>query len=120
MLDVEKGLACDRDYMWLAHFELLGVLETERKALRRPAENSLPKVTPCGAEGNFGTNTPRFLAVSIFEHECNVTISFNFYAIEATSEIIPFLFSCDSRVGLGRQRLFRPWSFPIANLRWRN
>ena len=120
MLDVEKGLACDRDYMRLAHFELLGFLETERKALRRPTENSLPKLTPYGADGNFGTNTPRFLTVGIFEHECNVTISFNFYAIEAASEVVPFLFSCDSCIRLRRQRLFRRWSFPLANLRWRN
>ena len=69
VINIEKGLACDRDYMRLAHFELLGVLETERKALRRPTENSLPKLTPCGAEGNFGTNISRFLAFGIFEHE---------------------------------------------------
>ena len=60
----------------------------------------------CGADGNFGTNNPRFLAVRIFEHERNVTISFNFYAIEAASEVVPFLFSCDSCIRLGRQRLF--------------
>ena len=63
---------------------------------------------------------PDFLTVGIFEHECNVTISFNFYAIEAASEVVPFLFSCDSCIRLGRQRLFRRWSFPLANLRWRN
>ena len=106
--------------MRLAHVELLGVLETERKALRRPTENSLPKLTPYGADGNFGTNAPRFLAVGIFEHECNVTICFNFYAVEAASEVVPIFFGCDSRIRLGRQRLFRRWSFPIANLRWRN
>ena len=25
VIDIEKGLACDRDYMGLAHFEFLGV-----------------------------------------------------------------------------------------------
>src|SRR6266436_8014528 len=44
--DIEKGLACDRDYMRLAHFEPLGFFETERKALRGPTENKLPKLTP--------------------------------------------------------------------------
>ena len=120
VIDIEKGLACDRDYMRLAHFEPLGFLETERKALRRPTENGLPKLTPGGADGNFGTNTSRFPAFGIFEHECNVTICFNFYAIEAASEVIPFLFSCDSRIRLGRQRYIRPWPFPLVNLRWRN
>lgn len=80
MLDIEKGLTCDRDYMRLAYFEFLGFLETERKTLRRPTENSLPKFAPCGADRNFGANTSCFLAVGIFKHECNVTICFNFYA----------------------------------------
>ena len=120
MLNIEKRLPCDRDYMLLAHFELLGILERERKTLRRPTENSLPKFAPRGANGNFGTNTPRFLAVGIFEHESYVAISLNLYAIEAASKVIPFLFSCDSRIRLRRQRLIRPWSFPLANLRWRN
>src|SRR5947208_2072962 len=120
VLDIEKGLACDRDYMLLAHFELLGILERERKALRRPTENSLPKFAPCGADGNFGTNSSCFFAVGIFEHESNVAISLNLYANNAASEIIPFLFSCDSRVGLGRQRNFRFRPFPVANLRWCN
>ncbi|SRR6266536_3417959 len=120
VIDIEKGLACNRDYMRLAHFEPLGFLETERKALRRPTENSLPKLTPRGADGNFGTNTSCFLAVGIFEHESNVTICFDFYANEATSEVIPFLFSCDSRIRLGRQRHIGLWPFPLVNLRWRN
>src|SRR6266487_6274552 len=106
--------------MLLAHLELLGFLETERKALRRPTENRLPKLTPYGADGNFGTNTSRFLALGILEHECDVTISLNLYANNAASEIIPFLFSCDSRIRLSRQRLIRRWPFPLANLRWRN
>ena len=116
--NIEKGLTCDRDYMRLAYFELLGFLETERKALRCPTENSLPKLTPCGADGNFGTNTSRFLAFGVFEHKRNVTIVFNFYAVEAASEVIPFLFSCDSRIRLGRQRHIGPWSFPPVDLRW--
>src|SRR6266436_298189 len=106
--------------MLLAHFELLGILERERKALRRPTENSLPKFAPCGADRNFGTNTSCFLAVGIFEHESYVAISLNLYANNAASEIIPFLFSCDSRLGLGRQRHIRFRPFPVANLRWRN
>ncbi|SRR6266487_3320602 len=120
VIDIEKGLACDRDYMSLAHFEPLGFLETERKALRRPTENKLPKLAPLGADGNFGTNTSRFLAVGIFEHESNVTICFDFYANEAASEVIPFLFNCDSRIRLGRQRHIRLRPFPLVNLRWRN
>src|SRR5438067_2467884 len=120
VLDIEKGLACDRDYMRLAYFELLGFLETERKTLRRPTENSLPKHTPYGADGNFSTNTSRFLAVGIFEHESNVAISLNLYANNAASEVIPFLFSCDSRIRLSRQRHIRSWPFPLANLRRRN
>src|SRR5437899_124137 len=120
VLHIEKGLACDRDYMRLAHFEPLGFLETERKALRRATENSLPKLAPYGADGNFGTHTSRFLAFGILEHKCNVTICFDFYALETASEVIPFLFSCDSRIRLGRQRHIRLWPFPLVNLRWRN
>ena len=74
VIDIEKGLTCDRDYMRLAHFEPLGSLETERKALRRPTENKLPKFTPLGADRNFGINTSRFPAVGILEYESNVTI----------------------------------------------
>src|SRR4029077_8224202 len=103
--------------MRLAHFELLGILETERKALRRSTENSLPKLAPRGADGNFGTNTSCFFAVGILEHESNVTISFDFYANEAASEVIPFLFSRDSRNRLRRQRHIRFRRFPVANLR---
>src|SRR5947208_16086673 len=74
VIDIKKGHACDRDYMLLSEFELLGCFETERKALRRPAENKLPKLTPLGADGNFRINTSRSLAVGIFEHKSNVTI----------------------------------------------
>ena len=112
MTNIEKGLTCDRDYMLLAHLELLGFLETERKALRRPTENSLPKLTPCGADGNFGINTSGFLAFGVFEHKRNVTIVFNFYAVEAASEVIPFLFSRDSRIRVGRQRLLSDLALP--------
>jgi hypothetical protein len=99
--NIEKGLTCDRDYMRLAQFERLGSLETERKALRRPTENSLPKLTPWGADGNFGINTSRFLTFGIFEHKCNVAIFLNFYTVEAAGEVILFFFSCDSRIRLG-------------------
>ena len=74
VLDIEKGLACDGDYMLFAHFECLGFLETERKALRRPTENNLAKLTPCGPYGDFGVNTFRFPPFGIFEHQCNVTV----------------------------------------------
>src|SRR5437899_11869930 len=120
VIDIERGLARYRDYMRLAHFEPLGSLETERKTLRRPTENSLPKFAPRGADRNFGTNTSCFLAVGILEHESNVAICFDFYANEADSEVIPFLFSCDSRIRLGRQSHIRLRSFPLVNLRWRN
>src|SRR6266487_4452830 len=106
--------------MLLAHFELLGILERERKTLRHPTENSLPKFAPRGADGNFGTNTSCFLAVGIFEYESYVAVCFDFYANNAASEVIPFLFSCDSRLGLGRQRHFRFRPLPLANLRWCN
>src|SRR5438094_9123382 len=106
--------------MLLAHLELLGFPESERKALRRPTENSLPKFAPRGADGNFGANSSCFFAVRIFEYESYVAISLNLYANNAASEIIPFLVICDSRVGLGRQRHIRFRPFPVANLRWRN
>ena len=120
VIDIEKGHACDRDYVLLAEFEPLGCFETERKALRRPAKNKLPKLAPLGTDRNFGTNTSRFLPVGIFELESNVTICFDFYANEVTSEVIPFLFSRDSRIRLGRQWHIRLRRFPLVNLRWRN
>ena len=39
-----------------------------------------------GADGNFGTHISRFRAFGVFEHECNVTIVFDFYLNEAASE----------------------------------
>src|SRR5207244_12201837 len=102
--------------MLLAHFELLGILERERKTLRHPTKNSLPKFAPRGADGNFGTNTSCFLAVGIFEHESYVAISLHLYANNAASDVIPFLFSCDARVGRGRhmQPSIRP--LPVGSL----
>ena len=120
VIDIEERFACDRDYMRLAKFEPSGCFETERKALCRPTENKLPKLAPLGADRNLGINTSRFLAFGVFEHKRNVTIVFNFYANEAASEVIPFLFSCDSCIRLGRQRHIGPWSFPLVDLRWRN
>ena len=72
--DIEERFASDRDDVLLAKFEPLGFLETERKALQRPAENKLAKLTPVGADRNLGINTSRFLAVGIFEHESNITV----------------------------------------------
>src|SRR5438093_13514401 len=101
---MEECFACDRDYVLLAKFEPLGCFETERKALCRPTENNLPKLTPFGANRNFGINTSRFLAVGIFKHESNITVIFDFYVNHVTCQVIPFLFSWDSRIRLGRQR----------------
>src|SRR6266480_856746 len=120
VIDIEERFACDGDYVLLAKFEPLGSVETERKALHRPTENKLSKLTPLGAERNFGINTSRFPAVGIFEHESNVAICFDFYANEAASEVIPFLFSCDSRIRLGRQSHIWLRPFPLVNLRWRS
>src|SRR5438094_7539987 len=120
VIDIEKGFACDGDYMRLAKFEPLGFFETERKALRRPTENKLSKLTPLGADRNFGINASRFLAVGIFEYESNVSVCFDFYVNHAASEVIPFLFSCDSRIRFGRQRHIRLRPFPLVNLRRRN
>ena len=120
VIDIEERFACDCDYVLLAKFAPLRCFKTERKALRRPTENKLPKLAPLGADRNLGINTSRFLAVGIFEHESNVAISLNLYANNAASEIIPFLFSCDSRIRLGRQRHIRLRPFPLVNLRWRN
>src|SRR5207249_3732487 len=80
VIDIEERFACDCDYVLLAKFEPLGVLETERNALRRPAENKLPKLAPIGADRNLGINSSRFLAVGIFEHKSNITVIFDFYA----------------------------------------
>ena len=102
VIDIEERLARDRDYMLLAHFEPLGRFETQRKALRRPGKNSLPKLTPLGADGNFSANGSHSLAVGIFEHERNVAVCLDFYGNDAASEVIPFLFSWDSRLRLRR------------------
>src|SRR5436190_22127272 len=120
VIDIEEGFACDRDYVLLAKFESLGCFETERKALRRPTENKLSKLTPLGADRNFGINASRFLAVGIFEYESNVSVCFDVYVNHAASQVIPLLFSCDSRILLGRQRDIRLRPSPPVNLRWRN
>src|SRR5206468_12501042 len=92
VINIEKGLACDRDYMRLAHFEPLVVLESERKALRRPTVNSLPKLTTCRADGNFRTNSSCFLAFGVVEVVCNVTIVFNFLINVSARECLTFMF----------------------------
>src|SRR5438477_8327750 len=61
VIDIEKRFACDRDYVLLAKFEPLGCFETERKALRRPAENSPPKLAPLGPTGISALTLPVFL-----------------------------------------------------------
>src|SRR5438128_3285260 len=119
VIDIEERFACNRDDVLLAHFELLGVLEAERKALRRPAENKLAKLTPVGADRNLDINTSRFLAVGIFEHKSNITVIFDFYANEAAREVVPFLFSWDSRIRLRSQRHVRLRPVPLVNLRRR-
>ena len=59
-MDIEKGLACDRDYMRLTHFELLGILETEGSSVSSNRKQSAEART-IGADRNFGTNTSSFL-----------------------------------------------------------
>jgi hypothetical protein len=78
VIGVEKRFTRDRDYMLLANFECLGSLETERKALRRPAKDSLPKLTPLGADGNFSANASRFLAFGILEYQSHVAVCLDF------------------------------------------
>jgi len=78
VIDVEKRFARDRNYMLLANFEPFGCFETERKALHCPAENSLPNLTPLGADGNFGTHGSHSVAAGIFERESNVAVCLDF------------------------------------------
>src|SRR5947207_10864590 len=63
VIDIEKRFTRNGDYVLLAYFERLGFLETERKALRRPTENKLPKLAPLRADRNLGTNASCFPAV---------------------------------------------------------
>jgi hypothetical protein len=87
--DIIERFACDRDYMFLANFELFGCFEIERKALHRPAENSLPNFTPFGANGNFSTNGSDSVSGGIFERDVNVTVCFDFCANDAPLESVP-------------------------------
>ena len=74
-----------------------------------------------GAEIPVGSNISRLLAFGVFEHEGNVTIVFDFYANEAASEVIPFLFSCESCIPVwGVKDTFGPGPFQLVNLRWCN
>src|SRR5438034_6945429 len=60
--------------MQLAKFELLGCLETERKALRRPTENSLSNLAPLRANGNFSTNCSRSVSVGVLKLHVNIAV----------------------------------------------
>ena len=96
MLDVEKGFSCDRDYMRLAHFDLLGFLELKGKLCVVQPKTVCRRSHHMEPTGISTPTLPAFSTFGIFEHESNVAISFDFYANEAASEVIPFLFSCDS------------------------
>ena len=52
-VNVIGRFANDCDYMRLTKFELIGRFSKERKALRRPTENSLPNFAPLRANRNF-------------------------------------------------------------------
>src|SRR5881398_3012862 len=74
MCNVVECFAGHRDHMQLAKFELLGCLETERKALRRPTENSLSNLAPLRANGNFSTNCSRSVSVSVLKLHVNIAV----------------------------------------------
>jgi hypothetical protein len=78
VIDVEKRFARDRDYMLLANFEPFGCFETERKALHRPAENSLPNLTPLWTDGNFGANRSHLVAGGVLKLHVNVAVRLDF------------------------------------------
>jgi hypothetical protein len=60
--------------MRLANLELFGCLETERKALRRPIENSLPNLAPLWADRNFSTNRSYCISSGVLKCEMNVAV----------------------------------------------
>src|SRR6266704_4155975 len=64
VIDVEKRFSRNRDYMLLANVEPFGCFETERKALHRPAENSLPNLTPLGPTGISAPTVPTLLLLA--------------------------------------------------------
>jgi hypothetical protein len=72
--NVIECFARDCDYMRLAKFELLGCFETERKALHRPPENSLPNLTPLWANRNFSNNGSDSAAIGILERHMNIAV----------------------------------------------
>src|SRR5437867_3630272 len=74
MCNVVECFAGHRDHMQLAKFELLGCLETERKALRRPTENSLSNLAPLRANGNFSTNCSRSVSVGVLKLHVNIAV----------------------------------------------
>ena len=74
MCNVVECFASHRDHMQLAKFELLGCLETERKALRRPTENSLSNLAPLRANGNFSTNCSRSVSVGVLKLHVNIAV----------------------------------------------
>jgi len=76
--NVVECLAGHGDYMLLAKSELLGCLETERKALGCPTENGLPNLAPLWAYGNFSTNGSDCVSVGIFKRDMNVAVCLNF------------------------------------------
>ena len=140
-IDIEGGPACDRDYMGLAHFELLGVLKLKGKLCYR-TENSLPKLTPCGADGNFGTKISRFVAFGVFDrsvmspssstftlsrrpvrlyHFCSAGILVSVLGVKGTSGPGPFHPEICDGVNASNRRFVqrhRRWiSFPASHYR---
>jgi hypothetical protein len=78
--DVVERLARDRDYMLLANLERVRGFDTERKALHRPAEHSLPNLTPLWPNRNFGAYRSNFVAVGILKRDVNVAVGFRFFS----------------------------------------
>src|SRR4030095_8850475 len=76
--NVIKGFTRDRDHMQFARFEFLGCLETERKALRSPTENSLANLTPLRSNGNFGANRSHLVAGGVLKLHVNIAVCLNF------------------------------------------
>ena len=70
--NVIKGFSRDRDHMRLEKFERVRGFDVERKLLRRPAENSLPNLTPLGANRNFSTNGSDCVSAGIFKRDMPV------------------------------------------------
>ena len=72
--DIVERFARDPGYMLVANFESVRGYDTEREALRRPPENSLPNLTPVSTNGNFSNNCSDSAAVGILKHDMNIAV----------------------------------------------